>query len=81
MPIAPGRTDRYLDYFFAADADADWLADFFAFDDQVGREDTALVESVQRGMAAGMLGQGRLLLNAEPLIAAFQSWVANRLAG
>jgi choline monooxygenase len=81
VPIAPGRTERYLDYFFAADADEDWLADFFAFDDQVGREDRALVESVQRGMAAGVLGQGRLLLNAEPLIAAFQGWVANRLAG
>ena len=81
VPQGPGRTERYLDYFFAADADEDWLTDFFAFDDQVGREDTALVESVQRGMAAGMLAEGRLLLNAEPLIAAFQSWVANRLAG
>jgi choline monooxygenase len=81
VPISPGRTERYLDYFFVAGADEGWLADFFAFDDQVGREDTALVESVQRGMAAGMLGHGRLLLNAEPLIAAFQSWVANRLAG
>jgi choline monooxygenase len=81
VPISPGRTERYLDYFFVAGADEGWLADFFAFDDQVGREDTALVESVQRGMAAGMLGHGRLLLNAEPLIAAFQSWVVNRLAG
>jgi phenylpropionate dioxygenase-like ring-hydroxylating dioxygenase large terminal subunit len=80
VPTAPGRTERYLDYFFAADVDEAWRHDFFAFDDQVGREDTALVESVQRGMAAGMLEQGRLLLNAEPLIAAFQSWVGARLA-
>ena len=83
-PIAPagtGRTERYLDYFFAPDPDAAWLTEFFAFDDQVGREDTALVESVQRGMAAGLLGQGRLLLNAEPLIAAFQGWVTEQLAG
>ena len=63
----------------APDADDTWLADFFAFDDQVGREDSALVESVQRGMAAGVLEQGRLLLNAEPLIAAFQSWVTDQL--
>ena len=34
---APGRTERYLDYFFAPDVDAGWLAEFFAFDDQVGR--------------------------------------------
>jgi choline monooxygenase len=80
-PTAPGRTERYLDYFFEPGVDEDWLREFFAFDDQVGREDTALVESVQRGMAAGLLEEGRLLLNAEPLIAAFQGWVADRLAG
>ena len=49
------------------------------FDDQVGREDTALVESVHRGMASGMLEHGRLLLNAEPLLAAFQSWVTESI--
>jgi choline monooxygenase len=79
VPTAPGRTERYLDYFFAADANEGWLADFFAFDDQVGREDTALVESVQRGMDSGMLDHGRLLLDAEPLLAAFQGWVRSAL--
>jgi phenylpropionate dioxygenase-like ring-hydroxylating dioxygenase large terminal subunit len=78
-PISPDgttRTQRYLDYFFAEDADPAWLAEFFAFDNQVGKEDTALVESVQRGVSSGVLEHGRLLLNAEPLLAAFQSWVA-----
>ena len=79
-PNGPGRTERYLDYFFAADVDEEWQREFFAYDDQIGREDTALVESVQRGMAAGLLEQGRLLLNAEPLLAAFQRWVAAQLA-
>jgi choline monooxygenase len=81
-PIAPngsGRTERYLDYFFAPDVDPGWLKEFFAFDDQVGREDTVLVESVHRGMAAGVLDHGRLLLNAEPLLAAFQSWVTESI--
>ena len=54
---------RYLDYFFAPDVDEDWREEFFAFDDQVGREDRALVESVQRGMSSGMLDHGRLLLD------------------
>ena len=81
VPAGPGRTERYLDYFFAPDADEQWIADFFAFDDQVGREDTALVESVQRGMTAGLLQEGRLLLDAEALIAAFQSWVADQVTG
>jgi phenylpropionate dioxygenase-like ring-hydroxylating dioxygenase large terminal subunit len=81
-PVAPngtGRTERYLDYFFAPDVDEAWLEDFFAFDDQVGKEDTVLVESVHRGMAAGVLTEGRLLLNSEPLLAAFQGWLSERL--
>ena len=80
MPSGPHRTERYLDYFFAPDADPAWRDDFFAFDDQVGREDTVLVESVHRGMASGVLDHGRLLLASEPLLAAFQEWVADRLA-
>jgi phenylpropionate dioxygenase-like ring-hydroxylating dioxygenase large terminal subunit len=78
-PNGPSRTERYLDYFFAPDADEEWLQEFFAFDDQVGREDAVLVESVHRGMASGLLEQGRLLLNSEPLLAAFQDWLAKSL--
>jgi phenylpropionate dioxygenase-like ring-hydroxylating dioxygenase large terminal subunit len=79
VPNGTSRTARYLDYFFAPDVDEDWLREFFAFDDQIGKQDAVLVESVQRGMAAGVLDQGRLLLDSEPLLAAFQGWVAERL--
>jgi phenylpropionate dioxygenase-like ring-hydroxylating dioxygenase large terminal subunit len=81
-PIVPNgtrRTERYLDYFFAPDVDGAWLREFFEFDEQVGREDAALVESVQRGMTAGLLERGRLLLESETLLAAFQRWLAERL--
>jgi phenylpropionate dioxygenase-like ring-hydroxylating dioxygenase large terminal subunit len=78
-PNGPDRTERYLDYFFSADVDDEWLREFFAFDEQVGREDRVLVESVHRGMASGLLEQGRLLLGSEPLLAAFQGWVAQQL--
>ena len=60
--------------------DEAWLREFFAFDDQVGREDTVLVESVHRGVSSGLLEHGRLLLGSEPLLAAFQSWLRERLA-
>ena len=79
-PNGPNRTERYLDYFFAPDADPAWRDAFFAFDDRIGREDTALVESVHRGAACGLLEHGRLLLGSEPLLAAFQDWVAAQLA-
>ena len=78
-PVAPGCTDGVLDYFFAADEDPDWIADFMRLDDEVGAEDRALVESVQRGMASGALEHGELLLPSEDLIAAFQEWVAGAL--
>jgi choline monooxygenase len=79
IPVAPGRTEGVLDYFFAADEDPEWIADFMALDDQVGAEDRVLVESVQRGMAAGVLSHGQLMLPSEDLIAAFQRWVSDEL--
>jgi choline monooxygenase len=75
-PVAPGRTEGFLDYFFAPGAEPAWIEAFLALDDQVGAEDTVLVESVQRGMASGAFESGRLLLPSEQLIAAFQAWVA-----
>ncbi len=74
-PTSPGRTDGFLDYFFAPEATEEWIETFLELDDQVGAEDAVLVASVQRGMASGMLEDGRLLLPSEQLIAAFQAWV------
>ena len=37
VPLAPDRTYRFLDYFFGADVDDEWIAELLAFDDQVGR--------------------------------------------
>jgi phenylpropionate dioxygenase-like ring-hydroxylating dioxygenase large terminal subunit len=80
LPLTPSRTERFLDYFFAADADDAWVEDLLAFDDQVGREDRALVEVVQQGVAAGMIERGRLLPDTEVLVADFQRRVAEALA-
>ena len=55
-----------------SDADA---AELIEFDDEVGREDTALVENVQRGVRSGLIGRGHLLLDSEHLIASFQQRV------
>jgi phenylpropionate dioxygenase-like ring-hydroxylating dioxygenase large terminal subunit len=80
LPAAPGRTERFLDYFFAADVEESWVAELLEFDGQIGREDTALVEGVQRGVGAGMLEDGRLMSGSEQLIADFQARVAAALA-
>ena len=52
-----------------------------AFGMQVGAEDDALVESVQRGLRSGTVPQGRLLLGSEKLIHHYQSLVFEALSG
>ena len=50
-----------------------------AFDNQVGQEDLALVEGVQRGIASGALEHGVLMSHSEQLIAHFQALTAAAL--
>jgi phenylpropionate dioxygenase-like ring-hydroxylating dioxygenase large terminal subunit len=79
VPLGPQRTHRYLDYFFGADVDEEWIADFVALDNQVGVEDRVLVEHVQDGMVAGAIEHGVLLALSEQLIAAFQTQLTTAL--
>ena len=53
MPLTPDRTYRFLDYFFGPDVEPAWIDELLAFDQQVGQEDLALVEGVQRGDRLG----------------------------
>ena len=48
-PTGPETCAGYLDYWFGETADEAWIEELFAFDNQVGAEDTALVEAAQRG--------------------------------
>jgi phenylpropionate dioxygenase-like ring-hydroxylating dioxygenase large terminal subunit len=81
VPEGPERTNGFLGYFFAGDADPTWVADFLAFDDQVGVEDRVLVESVQSGMRSGAFEKGQLMLPSEELIGEFQRWVGHEPHG
>ncbi len=78
-PTGPATCSGYLDYWFGSSADARWIDELFCLDDQVGAEDTALVEAAQRGTASGMLEQGWVLGGAESLIGYFQDYVRERL--
>jgi phenylpropionate dioxygenase-like ring-hydroxylating dioxygenase large terminal subunit len=80
VPLGPERTGRFLDYFFAPDVDQAWVDELVAFDNQVGLEDRALVEGVQRGVRSGILSEGRLLSESEQLVAHFQRLCAEALA-
>ncbi|MDQ4018399.1 MAG: aromatic ring-hydroxylating dioxygenase subunit alpha [Actinomycetota bacterium] len=71
LPEGPEKTTRWLDLFFAPDADEEWIAEFLAWEMHVGAEDKVLVERVQKGVRAGV-GAGRLLPESERLVAHFQ---------
>lgn len=79
VPIAPDLTLEVTDYWFAADADPAWVDEYLAFDNEVSSEDTDLVLAVHEGLASGMVRQGRLMLEAETLIHAFQRRVQDVL--
>ena len=81
LPLGPERTGRFLDYFFAPEVDQEWIDELIAFDNQVGTEDRALVEGVQRGVRSGILTEGRVLSESEQLVAHFQRLCAEALAG
>jgi len=79
-PVGAERTAGFLDYFFGAGVSAEEASELIAFDDQVGREDAALVESVQRGVRSGTIERGRLLLDSEMLVNSFQKRIFTALS-
>ncbi|MHB8642800.1 MAG: aromatic ring-hydroxylating oxygenase subunit alpha [Gaiellaceae bacterium] len=80
VPASPERTDRFLDYFFGPNVDAPWIEGLLELDDTVGNEDAVLVERVQRGVTTGLLANGRLLDDAEQLVAHFQRLVRDAIS-
>jgi len=79
-PVGPERTGGFLDYFFGPEVTDETARELIEFDDQVGREDRELVESVQEGLRSGLIDHGRLLLDSELLIDVFQQRLASILA-
>jgi choline monooxygenase len=79
-PIGPERTRGFLDYFFPEDVSDAEVEELLAFDEQVGLEDRALVESVQAGVRSGLLDEGKLMPESERLLAHFQQLVREALA-
>jgi phenylpropionate dioxygenase-like ring-hydroxylating dioxygenase large terminal subunit len=79
-PDGPGRSRGATDYFYYEEVPDETAQAMMEFGIQVGNEDAALVESVQRGLDSGMVPQGRLLLSSEHLIQHFQKLVFEALA-
>ena len=79
VPIDEGRTMTIADAFYGDDATEEDIRAMEEFGNQVGLEDQALVESIQRAARSGGLSEGRLLLESEHLIQHFQRLVERAL--
>ena len=61
LPLGPERCRVEFDFYYAQDDQAQSrIGADAAFSDEVQREDIAICEAVQRGLASGTYGAGRL---------------------
>jgi choline monooxygenase len=80
IPDGPDRTRGFSEHYFGPDVPEAQRRAIVEFNRQVGREDDALTDSVQRGLRAGLPAQGRLLPRSEHLIIHFQQLVLAALS-
>jgi choline monooxygenase len=80
VPVGVRRTVEVTDYYFGPDVPQATIDELIAFGAQVGSEDVALVEGVQRGLDSLAVPQGRMLRESERLVADFQRRVFDALA-
>jgi choline monooxygenase len=74
-PIDAGHTRETIDYYFAEGTGEEQIREYKELSDLVQREDVVLCESVQRGLASGVIEHGALMLSRERGIQHFQRLV------
>ncbi|MBV8901457.1 MAG: aromatic ring-hydroxylating dioxygenase subunit alpha [Verrucomicrobia bacterium] len=81
IPNGPNETQGFSEQYFGPGVSDEFAQALIAFNDQVGEEDDALTDSVQRGLRAALPDRGRFLTRAEHLVGHFQKLVASAVAG
>jgi phenylpropionate dioxygenase-like ring-hydroxylating dioxygenase large terminal subunit len=81
FPDGPNATRGFSEQYFAPGVDPKFARELTAFNRQVGIEDDALTDSVQRGLLGGLPECGRLLVGSESLVIHFQRLVADAVTG
>jgi len=79
-PIDAGHTRETIDYYFAEGTSDEQMLQYKELADLVQREDVTLCESVQRGLSAGVIEDGTLMLSRERGIQHFQRLVHRFMA-
>jgi len=80
-PNGPNGAKGFSEQYFAPGVNQDFARDLIEFNRQVGLEDDDLTNSVQRGLRAGLIDQGRFLTGAEHLVGHFQKLVVHMVSG
>lgn len=80
MPDGPNRTQGFTEQYFAPGVSEAFAEDLTAFNEQVGKEDDELTDSVQRGLISGLPERARFLTQADRLPIEFQKLVVHALA-
>jgi carnitine monooxygenase subunit len=81
MPDGPNATKGFSEQYFAPGVAEEFARDLIAFNKEVGAEDDALTDSVQRGLLGGLPDRGRFLTNSEHLVLHFQKLLVDAVAG
>jgi hypothetical protein len=80
LPDGPERSQGFSEHYFGPDVPEEYALKVMAFNKEVGDEDDALTDSVQRGLRAGLPIQGRFLSKSEQLVISFQKRVLEALS-
>jgi choline monooxygenase len=80
LPDGAERSQGFSEHYFGPDVSEDYALEVIAFNKEVGDEDDALTDSVQRGLRAGLPAQGRFLTKSERLVISFQKMVLAALS-
>jgi ferredoxin-NADP reductase/phenylpropionate dioxygenase-like ring-hydroxylating dioxygenase large terminal subunit len=81
IPDGPNATKGFSEQYFAPGVSEEFARDLIAFNKEVGAEDDALTDSVQRGLLGGLPDFGRFLTNSEHLVLQFQKLVVAAVTG
>jgi choline monooxygenase len=79
-PDGPNRSKGFSEQYFGKGVDTTWAEELLEFNQQVGKEDDELTDSVQRGLIGGVPSVGRFLTNSEHLCIHFQKLIVKALA-
>ncbi|MBV8916049.1 MAG: Rieske 2Fe-2S domain-containing protein, partial [Acetobacteraceae bacterium] len=80
-PNGPNAAKGFSEQYFGPGVSEEFARELIEFNREVGAEDDELTDSVQRGLRADIVKEGRYLIGAEHLVGHFQKLIVHMLEG